>query len=234
MKKYTPLPPELSGEVITRPITIDKALMPFVAGALEWLTDYEPFDETDPDLTVIEARELFGEMLWAFYHEEVTAMQIGLVAHIGTVTTPDKWLPCDGSEVNQATFPKLYAVVGNSFGSADTGKFRLPDLRYRSPMGTGGLSGAPTPTVAIGEFQGTYAVALNDVNLPASKAQLQNSAGNPAYRHTGVAGARASIAAASGTTNSLIPHTTENLGAAIPFGIVHPVQGIPAYIYAGE
>jgi microcystin-dependent protein len=39
------------------------------------------------------------------------------------------WLRCDGQEVSQTTYPRLYELVGSAFGSATTGKFRLPDAR---------------------------------------------------------------------------------------------------------
>lgn len=39
------------------------------------------------------------------------------------------WLECDGQKLRQSDFPELYGAIGDSWGTAKDGDFRLPDLR---------------------------------------------------------------------------------------------------------
>lgn len=50
---------------------------------------------------------------------------------------PDNWLLCDGSLVPQATYPDLYSILGNTFGTATASDFYLPDARGVAMMGKG-------------------------------------------------------------------------------------------------
>lgn len=50
---------------------------------------------------------------------------------------PDGFLLCDGSELAVADFRDLYNVIGTTFGSSDSTKFNLPDLRARTLWGAG-------------------------------------------------------------------------------------------------
>ena len=43
---------------------------------------------------------------------------------------PSGWLYCNGSEYSKATYPQLYAVIGDTYGNPRvTGNFKIPDLR---------------------------------------------------------------------------------------------------------
>ncbi|HHA2633980.1 TPA: tail fiber protein [Stenotrophomonas maltophilia] len=53
----------------------------------------------------------------------------GLVAHFPTAVPPEGWLRCNGADVSRTTYAALFAVIGNTFGSANGSTFRLPDLR---------------------------------------------------------------------------------------------------------
>jgi hypothetical protein len=46
-----------------------------------------------------------------------------------TASVPTGWLLCDGSSVSQTTYAALYAAIGNTYGSATSGNFLLPDYR---------------------------------------------------------------------------------------------------------
>ena len=52
-----------------------------------------------------------------------------------TNTAPANWLICDGSSLNRADFPKLFGVIGTTYGSISGTTFSLPDLRQRFPLG---------------------------------------------------------------------------------------------------
>lgn len=81
---------------------------------------------------------------------------------------PSGWLPCDGSSVGETSYPKLFSVIGTSWGGG-SGNFNLPDMRGLFPRGvdegnsrdpdagsrtaitTGGNTGASTDRV--GSYQ---------------------------------------------------------------------------------
>ena len=54
---------------------------------------------------------------------------------------PVGFLVCDGSQVAIADYPELYAVLGNTFGTATSTKFFLPDLRAAFIRGAGTQNG---------------------------------------------------------------------------------------------
>lgn len=82
---------------------------------------------------------------------------IGTISPFGGSVIPSGYLLCNGAEVLKTAYAELYAVIGNSFGTAsDNTKFKLPDLREATTKGVG-LNGKSsvhydTDGVALGEF----------------------------------------------------------------------------------
>ncbi len=68
-------------------------------------------------------------------------LPIGIVMMFGGSSVPPggRWAICNGAELQTATYPALYAVIGTNFGGA-SGRFNLPNLVDRFPMGNGGLA----------------------------------------------------------------------------------------------
>jgi microcystin-dependent protein len=59
-----------------------------------------------------------------------TSRFIGEIIIASTSNIPDGFLPCDGQEVPQASYPLLYAAIGNTYGLPKvTTNFVLPDYR---------------------------------------------------------------------------------------------------------
>ena len=96
----------------------------------------------------------------------VTAGPAGVVSAFAGTAAPTGWLLCDGSQVSQATYAALYAVVGaNAFGTDSGGNFFLPDLKGRTVIGVGvgteitgvrgTLQGAATLPAHTHTFSGT-------------------------------------------------------------------------------
>lgn len=61
----TPLPPALAGVTVTRTIEIDQALEYLINGALIWLIDKEPLEQTGT-LTVEDAKAALSEMFYTY------------------------------------------------------------------------------------------------------------------------------------------------------------------------
>lgn len=85
------------------------------------------------------------------------------------------YLLCDGSEVSQTTYPDLFAVIGNSFGSAGAGLFRLPSLtdsRFIAGSTTvGGTGGADSVTLSTAQIP----THKHDVSVAAHSTLEHNS-----------------------------------------------------------
>lgn len=220
----TPLPAALSGEIVERLIRVDKSLLPYIAGALEYATDREPYDQTGT-LTVDQAREVFGQMIWDFYHEKVSSAVIGQIAYFGLSAAPDGWLACDGAYVPIASYPALFDAIGENFGFSVGGNFVLPDLRFRASVGVGELDYDPAFEIGLGERVGNMEIAITTPNLPAHNHSLSRITGS---------GAQTGYNAVTGASFIAITQTTGNTGAGAPFPLLQPVIGLLACIYAGE
>lgn len=113
-------------------------------------------------------------------------VQIGSIQSHAGQTAPDGFLVCDGSIVNIADYPKLYEVLGTSwgYGNNDGLTFHLPDLRGRFLRGQDGTAGrdpdAGSRTAAnaggatgdnVGSVQGN-STAKNGLNVSVNNRSL--------------------------------------------------------------
>lgn len=67
---------------------------------------------------------------------------------------PSGWLACEGQALNEAQYPALYAVLGETWGDGGggAGAFNLPDLRGRVAAGANG--GATLTSQDVGDTEG--------------------------------------------------------------------------------
>ena len=104
---------------------------------------------------------------------------------------PQSFAFCQGQTLQINQNQALFSLLGTTYGGNGVTTFNIPDLRGRSPIGTGqGLGLSP---VVQGEVSGSASVTLNVSNLPA-------------HTHTGSVSVIATSASAS----------TEEPGGAIP------------------
>lgn len=61
----------------------------------------------------------------------VDAAPVGTLSPFVGDTAPSGYLFCQGQLVDKALYPELYAICGNTFGTATSTQFYLPDLRGR-------------------------------------------------------------------------------------------------------
>ena len=76
-------------------------------------------------------------------------------------STPDGWLLCDGSEVSQTTYARLYAAIGDNYNvtTPASGNFMVPDMRGRvvagkDDMGGSAASRLTNPATTVGGVDG--------------------------------------------------------------------------------
>lgn len=86
------------------------------------------------------------QQLWRKYgnnQEPVGHTHVGMVVpYAGTATRPNGgWLMCDGTAYNQADYPYLFEVIGNTYdnhcgaASPPAGQFRVPNYKGRTLVG---------------------------------------------------------------------------------------------------
>jgi microcystin-dependent protein len=112
-------------------------------------------------------------------------LPIGMITPFGGVGSPPggKWLECNGAELESATYPQLYAVIGTRYvtGTPAGGRFNLPNLVGRFPMGGGG-------TDAVGSAGGSRDAVVVAHNHPIDHIHNQGTtqAQNANHDHEGV------------------------------------------------
>lgn len=91
-------------------------------------------------------------------------MPVGSVTAYISSNAPEGWLNCQGQELYRGDYPKLFAVIGTTYGAGDgSTTFRLPNLAGRVIVGQGSGSGltarsmgatggAETHTLTTGEM----------------------------------------------------------------------------------
>jgi microcystin-dependent protein len=67
---------------------------------------------------------------------------------------PTGWAACNGQLLSIAANSALFALIGTTFGGNGVSTFQLPDLRGRTPFGSG------SSTTVQGEMNGTESVTL--------------------------------------------------------------------------
>ncbi len=78
--------------------------------------------------------------------------------------SPNGSMTCEGQLLQISDYTALFTVIGTTYGGDGVTTFALPDLRGRTPVGTGSAPGLPT--ITIGQAFGAETVALAPANLP--------------------------------------------------------------------
>lgn len=127
----------------------------------------------------------------------------GVIHPYAGSAAPSGWLLCDGIERNIADYPRLYSVIGTTYGGdTEAGVFQVPDLRGRVPVGKDNMGGSAAGRIttagsgvngeALGASGGTQSVSLTLAQIPphthpvaAEPAQATSSGSNTVARSAG-------------------------------------------------
>jgi microcystin-dependent protein len=105
-----------------------------------------------------------------YYINGVRYMPTGTILPFAGSTIPssnvpgaaEQWLFCQGQSLKIADYPRLYAVIGTTYGSgADT--FKLPDLRGRVPIGSGTGTGLSDRVLGTKDGAETHELQVNEI-----------------------------------------------------------------------
>src|SRR5574344_1515595 len=88
----------------------------------------------------------------------------GEIKAIAGNTIPDGWLLCDGSEISKTTYPRLFAAIGNLWGTpSSSSNFKLPNFTGKVPVG---YSSSDTAFDAVGKTGGEKTHTLDTTEIP--------------------------------------------------------------------
>lgn len=114
-----------------------------------------PIKSQDPD----EATNQRTLDRWAKYLRD-SIWPIGIVRiQAGTNPSPD-WLFCNGNSYPTATYPRLFKVIGYSYGGSGA-NFNVPNLISSIPIGQFGLIGSHTNLATSTSSTGITATQMN-------------------------------------------------------------------------
>lgn len=128
-----------------------------IAGAIDQMTLEFNWSE-DGDVAVSFAIEESEKMLERMLFMGFNPIPIGLIHPFASATIPEGYLLCDGTTLDTADYPELFAVIGYSFGGSGSA-FLLPDLIDRTIIGSSG-------TFALGDTGGAIDVTLDVSQIP--------------------------------------------------------------------
>lgn len=90
---------------------------------------------------------------------------IGQIVMFAGTFAPRGWALCNGQRLGIEAHPKLFSLLGTTYGGDGRSDFALPDLRGRVPVHAG--AGPGLSPRRLGEELGAEAVALTEAEMPA-------------------------------------------------------------------
>ena len=119
---------------------------------------------------------------------------IGSIVMYGGGTAPSGWLICDGSAVAKTSYASLFSILGNTYGTATSTQFYLPNLQAKFPLGksgsyalgsTGGaFAQTPSGTISTPSFSGNAVTPSGSVSVSGTVANTTLTiAQMPSHNH---------------------------------------------------
>lgn len=176
-------------------------VLPFIIAGMDKIANSIDDETERQDFEV-----LYGAMIDDFYNEEVpVAEAIGSIKLWASETIPASWLWCNGQSLAESAYPDLFALIGNTFGSAGAGFFNLPQTGFRFILGIDDFA-------ELGDFGGAAMHTLTIAEMPshshATGMSTGTGAGGAAARGTNtvVANANTNLIGGGGAHNNMPPY----------------------------
>lgn len=122
--------------------------------------------------TVIQQFAIYGARIyyrqfvadaWVGWQFVSGSNDVGLVSAFAANVAPTGWLRCNGALISRVNFPRLFSVIGTTYGAGDgSTTFALPDLRGRFLRGWDNGAGVDTGRV-MGSNQNDDVIAHKHV-----------------------------------------------------------------------
>lgn len=160
------------------------------------------------------------------------AIPVGTVAMFGADRDPEGWLRCDGRVLQRSAYPALFSAIGTTYGSTNSGDFRIPDIRERSVVGTGTKYGP-------GDKGGNTLLTLSIAQIPAHTHEIGESS-DPSKRFQartsnqdiGIGSSGYTYLTSTGTSSSERSPIAAPAGGSQPIDLRDPYFGLPYIIKA--
>lgn len=95
---------------------------------------------------------------------QLKLIEIGDLKHSIQNVDHNGWLKCDGRAISREQYPKLFSVIGTSFGVGDGSlTFNLPDTRGRVLGSIGSGTGLTTRTLGQNVGSETHTLSVNEI-----------------------------------------------------------------------
>lgn len=143
-----------------------------------------------------------------------------IISTLATTEPGDGWKLCNGQSLPKSDYPRLYAIIGGTFGE-DATTFNLPDLRGRMPYGAANDGQLMT-------LGGAASVQLTVAQLPPHS----HGVNDPGHTHSAPAAPTNNAFSGSGR-NSVTSGSTGSATTGITIqetGDGEPVPILPPYI----
>jgi len=155
---------------------------------------------------------------------------------------PLGWKFCDGRELLITEYQQLYARVGNAYGTAFKGYFRLPDLQGRVPVHSGsgpGLTprqrgqsfGAETVTLTTDDIQkhqhSIYSTNICDSDNPKDHYLAEHPTESKSFRMYGFSNLTTHMAEATiGKMDGCLSKAHDNMMPSLAINFIIATSGI--------
>ncbi|NBO55407.1 MAG: hypothetical protein EBU84_12640 [Actinobacteria bacterium] len=118
----------------------------------------------------------------------LTVDSTGHIRSFAGSSAPPGYLLCDGSLLNRADYPSLFALISTNYntGGETTAQFRIPDYRGKLRLGSG--------TRTIKTFVGTETHSLTIAQLPPHTHSGTTDTSADTHTHTGTSNQNPSMA----------------------------------------
>lgn len=125
------------------------------------MSDADGAEKPSNQWKVLAPRQTLGAVPYA-----MNGVPTGTVLPFAGSDIPDGWALCDGSflDGSDARFSPLYSIIQTTYGAGVDLEFALPDLRGRTPIGSG-LGGSLTERV-LGQSIGSETHTLTVAQMP--------------------------------------------------------------------
>lgn len=157
-------------------------------------------------------------------------LPIGIIMMYGGSVVPPggKWALCNGAELETTAYPELFAILGNSFvvGTPAAGRFNLPNLNNRMPLGAG--------TAALGASGGSADAIVPTHSHDVGHTHASATTGNDSPDHIHAGGDHLHGPGTLGTGNQTATHYhLDGYGNATLLSSVDHGNGSYVYVNGG-
>lgn len=199
-----------------------------ISSATRGVTSLETVVQGQPAKVLEEVKKIAQ----AIRTELAKAIPVGTIAMFGADRDPEGWLRCDGRVLQRGAYPALFAAIGTTYGSTNSGDFRIPDIRERSVVGTG-------TKYSLGDRGGNALLTLSISQIPAhtheigeSSDQLKRFQARTSNQDIGIGTSGYTYLTSTGTSSNERSPIAASTGGSQPIDLRDPYFGLPYIIKA--